>query len=221
MMNLVMSGLTFVTCLVYLDDIIVFAKDLDTHLERLIQVLQRLASVNLKLKPSKCHLLQKSVLFLGHVVIGNGLATALDKILAVKSWPTPTKLREVRAFLRLCSYYRKFVPEFAQIGRPLHALTKKRVQFYGTPEREDAFQELKRRLTVAPILVLPSNEGCYVLDTDASGGAIGAVLSHFQDDKERRMTRNDRVLWLSRIMKSQSENCWLLCIFLKFSDRTC
>lgn len=132
MMNLVMAGLNFAICLIYLDDIIVFAKDLDTHVNRLTQVLRRLSAVNLKFKPSKCHLLQKRVLFLGHVISEEGVATDLGKIEAVQSWPTPQKLREVRAFLGLCSYYRKFVADFAQIGRPLHALAKKGVKFAWT-----------------------------------------------------------------------------------------
>src|SRR6218665_2774057 len=155
MMGLVMTGLNFAICLIYLDDIIVFAADMDTLLERLTQVLARLSAANLKLKPSKCHLLQRRVLFLGHIVSGEGIATDPAKIEAVQRWPTPTKLKEVRAFLGLCTYYRKFVPEFAHVARPLHALTKKDVKFAWTEECNAAFDQLKKLLTEAPVLMLP------------------------------------------------------------------
>src|SRR6218665_664524 len=177
LMTLIMSGLNFTTCLIYLDDIIIFSSDLDTHLERLILVLKRLTAANLKLKPSKCHLLQRKVLFLGHVVSGSGVATDPAKVDAVKNWPIPTKLKEVRAFMGLCSYYRKFVPDFARIGRPLHAMTKKDTRFIWTEECNEAFLSLKTHLTEAPILALPNDIGSFILHTDASGESIGGVLS--------------------------------------------
>jgi len=190
LMSLIMAGLNFSICLIYLDDIIVFSSDLDTHLERLALVLRRLDAANLKLKPSKCHLLQKEVNFLGHLVSGAGIAADPSKVEAVKSWPTPTKLREVRAFLGLCSYYRKFVPDFAKIARPLHALTKKEVKFEWTPECADAFERLKTCLTEAPVLALPSDDGVYILDADASGTTIGGILS-----PDTRWCRTSHLLW--------------------------
>jgi len=193
MMGLVMAGLNFAICLIYLDDIIIFAADLDTHLERLTQVLDRLAEANLKLKPSKCFLLQRRVLFLGHIVSGEGVETDPAKIEAVQDWPTPKKLREVRGFLGLCSYYRKFVPDFAQIARPLHDLTKKEVKFTWTDECEQAFQKLKKKLTEAPILALPTDEDMYILDTDASLESIGAVLSQVQSGEEKVICYGSRV----------------------------
>lgn len=193
MMGLVMAGLNFEICLIYLDDIIVFAEDLGTHLDRLQQVLDRLTAAHLKLKPSKCHLLQKRVLFLGHVVSAEGIATDPEKVVAVRDWPTPTKVKEVRAFIGLSSYYRKFVPDLARIARPLHALTKKGAKFLWTDGCEAAFRQLKRRLTEAPVLALPNDSGMYVLDTDASGEAIGAVLSQVQDQQERVICYGSRV----------------------------
>ena len=193
LMGLVMAGLNFSICLIYLDDIIVFSKDLETHLQRLELVLERLVAVNLKLKPSKCHLLQKRVLFLGHIVSQEGIETDPRKIEAVRSWPTPTKLKEVRAFMGLCSYYRKFVPQFAHVGRPLHALTRKDVRFNWTHECDEAFEQLKTALTEAPVLALPLDEGQFVLDTDASGEAIGAVLSQVQEGVERVICYGSRV----------------------------
>jgi transposase InsO family protein len=193
MMNLVMSGLAFEICLVYLDDIIVFAADLDTHLKRIAQVLDRLNKAGLKLKPSKCCFLQQEVSFLGHRVSGNGIETDPEKIRVVEEWPTPASLREVRSFVGLCAYYRRFVPDFAEIARPLHALTKKGVRFQWTAECESAFIELKRRLTATPILALPNDSDLYILDTDASLDAIGAVLSQVQQGQERVIAYGSRV----------------------------
>lgn len=193
LMNLVMRGLNYAICLTYLDDIIVFAADLETHLKRLDQVLARLTAVNLKLKPSKCHLLQSSVLFLGHIVNREGVATDPSKVAAVKNWPSPTKVKEVRSFLGLCSYYRRFVMGFANIARPLHDLTKKTEKFVWTEACESAFEQLKSALTTTPILALPSDEGEYILDTDASDNALGAVLSQVQEGQERVIGYGSRV----------------------------
>ena len=193
MMNLVMAGLNFSICLIYLDDIIVFASDLKTHLERLTQVLSCLMSANLKLKPSKCCLLQREVLFLGHVVSADGVATDPSKVSVVKDWPTPTKLRDLRAFVGLCSDYRRFVPDFAAVARPLHALTKTGTKFQWSEECELAFCTLKQRLTEAPVLALPLDEGLFVLDTDASGQSIGAVLSQIQNNQEKVISYGSRL----------------------------
>ena len=125
LMDLVLSGLNYEVLLVYLDDIIVFLSDLEEHLKRLEMLFQRLAVAGLKLKPSKCHLLQKKVLFLGHRVNGDGISTDGDKISQVDTWPVPQNLKDVRSFLGLCSYYRKYVKNFARVAEPLHALTHK------------------------------------------------------------------------------------------------
>jgi len=129
LMDLVMSGLNFEVCLVYLDDVIVFSSTMDEHFDRLRVVLSRLKGAGLKLKPSKCHFLQKHVAFLGHIVSEGGVSTDLEKIRAVTEWPVPTNLREVRAFVGLCSYYRRFVEGFAGISAPLHDMTRKGAEF--------------------------------------------------------------------------------------------
>ena len=109
-----LGELNHTCCIVYLDDIIVFGRDLDEHIDRLGRVIDRLASHGFKLKPSKCHLLQSEVQYLGHVISAEGIATDPKKTEVIEKWPTPKKERELRAFLGLAGYYRKFVPNFAQ-----------------------------------------------------------------------------------------------------------
>jgi len=143
-MELVMSGLTFDVCLVCLDDILVFSKTFDEHLNRLATVFDRLDRYSLMLK---CSLFQRKVSFLGHVVSGHGIECDPEKVAAIATWPTPTCIAEVRNFCRLASYYRTFVYNFAAKAKPLHNLNKKGAIFNWTPECETAFQELKQALT--------------------------------------------------------------------------
>jgi len=185
LMDTVLAGLNFELCLVYLDDIIVFSRTLDEHISRLRKLFDRLRDANLKLKPTKCCLLQRRVAFLGYVVSEHGVETDPDKISAIRDWPTPTNLRQSRAFIGLCQYYRKFVPGFSEIAAPLHALTKKGVRFFWSTECQTAFERLKDALTTAPTLALPDEEGEFLLDCDASNFAIGAVLSQVQDGIEK------------------------------------
>jgi len=128
-MDLAPNELNFNMCLVYLDDIIVYSAAVEEHLLRLRKLFDRLRMADLKLKPSKCNLLRAEVSFLGHVVSGEGVATEYSKIELVKDWPIPSDVKEVRSFLGLASYYRRFVPTFAEIAAPLHALTAKNKQF--------------------------------------------------------------------------------------------
>ena len=185
LMDVVMSGLEFQICLVYVDDIIVFSETIDQHLERLVTVLDRLRSAGLKLKPEKCALFQKSVSFLGHVVSEYGIATDPKKIEAIQEWPVPSSIREVRAFVGLAGYYRRFVPQFAAIARPLHALVGKGGKFTWSEEAQKSFDQLKSMLTSPPILAMPTDSGEFILDTDAANETIGAVLSQIQDGQER------------------------------------
>jgi len=185
LMDTVLSGLNYEICLAYLDDIIVFSNDLETHLQRLERLFVRLREANLKLKPSKCCMLQKRVTFLGYTISQAGVGTDPEKIAAVKDWPIPQNLRQCRAFIGLCQYYRRFVPNFSGIAAPLHALTKKGARFTWTAECQTAFDHLKEILVGADVLALPTDEGTFILDCDASDKAIGAVLSQIQDGEER------------------------------------
>ena len=123
LMDVTMTGLNFAVCLIYLDDIIVFSKDLDEHLARLEMVFKRLETVNLKLKPSKCCLLCREVTFLEHLVSDQGISADPDKCKAIKNWPIPNLVKDV--FLGLCSYYRRFVQGFAAKAAPMFELLRK------------------------------------------------------------------------------------------------
>lgn len=159
LMDRVLAGLQWETCLVYLDDIIVLGRDGTEMLERLSQVFGRLRAANLKLKPSKCVLFREQVAYLGHIVSAKGFATDTQKIQKVAGWPVPQNISEVRQFVGLASYYRRFVKDFASIAKPLHELTKKYTRFNWTSECQEAFQQLKSRLTSAPVLGYPLDSG--------------------------------------------------------------
>ena len=185
LIDLLLRGLNEEICLSYLDDIILFSHTEEEHLERLDRLLVRLKEANLKLKPTKCTFLQKEILFLGYIVSEKGLSTDPEKTKLIEDWPVPGNLRELRGFLGLSGYYRRFIKGYSAIAAPLHDLTKKSRAFVWTEECQHAFDQLKRALTTSPVLALPDDHGEFILDTDASDRQIGAVLSQRQDDTER------------------------------------
>ena len=184
LMTRVLHGLDWKICLIYIDDIIIFSSNFEDHLNRLGQVFDRLREANLKLKPSKCYFANSSVNFLGFVVSSEGILPDPNKIEAVKSFPVPKSVKEVRSFLGLCNYYRRFVEGFSKIASPLNRLTRKDVSFVWSPECEIAFQTLKNRLCSPPILAYPDFSQPFHLFTDASQSAIGYVLGQVIDGKE-------------------------------------
>ena len=194
LMEIIMRGLQWRSCLVYLDDIIVFSATLAEHRERLEEVLQRLVGAGLKVKASKCQLVRRKVGFLGHQVDANGVGTDPRKVTAVSGWPTPRSVGEVRSFLGLCGYYRGFVDNFATLAKPLSELTEKNRRFRWDRACEEAFMTLKGKLVEAPILAYPRATGKLVLDTDASNLGLGAVLSQTQDGQERVLAYASRTL---------------------------
>ena len=161
------------------------SRTVDEHVDWLREVFTRLREANLKLSPKKTHLFHQNVECLGFVVSKDGIATDPRKIDAITKWPTPRNVRQVRSFLGLCSYYRKFVKGFADIARPLHRLTEKGHQFEWTLDCDESFNLLKQALKSPPILGYPEGDGSFILDADASGEAIGAVLSQIQQGEER------------------------------------
>ncbi|KAL9970103.1 hypothetical protein ACROYT_G022426 [Oculina patagonica] len=132
LMELVLKGLHWKICLIYLDDVIVMGRTFEEELERLKQVFERLACAGLKLKPKKCFLFQKRVSYLGHVVTEEGITADLGKVEQVRTWPIPENSTEVKSFLGLASYYRRFIPNFAAVAQPLHKLTEAKTEFVWT-----------------------------------------------------------------------------------------
>ena len=195
LMDMVLAGLQWTSCLVYLDDVIVPGKTFSEHLNFLRDVFGRIREAGLKLQPTKCFLCQKKVSFLGHIVSEDGVATDPSKTDKVASWPTPICRREVQQFLGLANYYRRFVKDFAKIAKPLHRLTERTTRFAWTQQCQEAFEELRRRLVSSPILAFPDFTRPFILDTDASDYGVGGVLSQIQDDgRERVIAYGSRVL---------------------------
>jgi len=144
LMDLVLRGLNLDICLVYLDDIILFSVTQEQHIERLEMILRRLKEANLKLKPRKCTLMQREVTFLGHVISHQGIATDPEKIKLIEEWPVPTNLKQLRGFLGLTGYYRRFVNGYSVITTPLNYLLKKDQPYQWTHECQEAFEQLKK-----------------------------------------------------------------------------
>ena len=194
LMNLVLSGLQFEQCVCYLDDILIFSDSLESHFERLEEVLKRLLSAGLKIRPDKCEFLQQKVKFLGYVIQKTGISVDPSKTDVVKNWPTPKNVSEVRSFTGFCNYYSRLLPQYAQTAQPLYDLTKKNASFVWSDECQRAFEKLKCMLTEAPIVGVPRGSGEFILDTDACDRSIGAVVSQMQDGVETVICYGSRTL---------------------------
>ncbi|GBM28171.1 Retrovirus-related Pol polyprotein from transposon 17.6 [Araneus ventricosus] len=157
LMETVLRGLSSKACLVFLGDIIIVGRTFEEHLNNLRKVFQRLQNANLKITPKKCRFFQKEVTYLGHVISAEGVKTDPEKIKAVIDWPRPETVHDLRSFLGLCTYYRRFVKSFSTVARPLHKLTEAKSNFNWTEECEKSFSSLKQALTSSPILTYPRN----------------------------------------------------------------
>lgn len=191
LMELCLGDLTFNNLLVYLDDILIHATTFEEMISRLDLVFTRLSQYGLKVKPKKCKLFKRSVKFLGHVVSADGITTDPDKIKAVAKMPIPTTLKQLRSFLGLASYFRRFVPSFSKIVSPLNALLSgghnknKNCDITDKWDEKctEAFTNLKTALTTAPILGYPDFTKPFIVETDASLQGLGAILSQQQEHK--------------------------------------
>ena len=188
-MNNMMSDYLYDILILFLDDILVFAKTFDSMMDNLSKVFQRLRDHNMKLKPSKWHLFKRLIKYLGHEVSERGIHTDPDKIIAITQYPNPKTTGEVRSFLGLASYYRRYIKNFATIAAPLHDLvvgsksSKESIAEKWTSVSEQAFQELKSKLVSAPILGYPDFKLPFWIEVDASIEGLGAILSQRQCGK--------------------------------------
>jgi hypothetical protein len=206
LMNFVLRSVIGKTCLVYLDDIIVFSRTRDEHLINLEQIFNLLTEANLKLGLSKCKFMCESVHYLGHVISANGILPDPDKVELLRNFKSPTTITEIQSFLGLASYYRRFIRNFADIAHPLIELTRKKKvkldkkdrkkglivkedsnsseKFVWGDKEQAAFETLRECLITPPVVAFPDFSKEFLIFTDASNYGIGAVLSQIQDGKE-------------------------------------
>lgn len=187
-------------CLVYMDDVIIFSSSLEEHKKDLMKVLKKLKEANLKIQLDKCEFFKKEVQYLGHTVSEEGVKPNTDKIEIIRKWPTPKTEKDIRQFLGTLGYYRRFIKDFAKLVKPLTALLRKNSDFIISPETAECFEKCKKLLTMDPILIYPDFTKEFILTTDASDYAIGAVLSQGPVGKDRP------IAYASRTLNNTEEN---------------
>jgi len=176
LMNHVLRAFIGRFVVVYFDDILIYSKSHDEHVDHLKSVLEVLRKERLFANLKKCTFCTDKLVFLGFVVSAQGVHVDDEKIRAIQEWPTPKSIGEVRSFHGLASFYRRFVPQFSSVAAPLTEVIKKNVEFKWGKAQEEAFQLLKHKLTHAPVLSLPNFSKSFEIECDASGVGIGAVL---------------------------------------------
>ena len=181
LLDLVLKGCQYVHALSYIDDVIIYSSTFEQHLVHLEDVLSRLQKAGLKLSAKKCVFAADEVKFLGHNLSKRGISPCADKIEIVQQFPVPTKVKEVRSFLGLVGYYRRFVKDFARIARPLYNLTKKNLVFKWDESCQKAFESLRDAITSDNVLKYPDFKKPFFLTTDACNTGIGCCLSQEYD----------------------------------------
>ena len=194
LMDQVLTGLSWKICLYYLDDIIVFSSTWEEHLRRLEEVFIRLREAHLKLSATKCTLARTEVIFLGHLVSSDGLRPDPRLLESIREIPVPSTITQVRSFLGLVGYYRRFVKGFSDIASPLNRLLEKTSSFTWTPACQTAYETLKSLLLQEPIVAYPDFSLPFRLYTDASNIGLGAILAQIQDGRERIICCASRTL---------------------------
>ena len=185
LMDIVTAGLCWRSCLVYLDDCLVFTRGtLEAHLNDVREVFRRLREHGLKAQPSKCHFARRELVYLGHVVSGKGIRPDLRLVEAIEHFPIPTSVEHVRRFLGLAGYYRMYVEDFATIAEPLTKLLRKKTEYIWGEEQQQAFNTLRQALMKGPVLRHPNFELPFRIKTDWSHVAMGAVLTQVDDKGE-------------------------------------
>ena len=187
--------------MVYIDDIIIFSKTFKEHISDIENVLERLLVAGLKIKPSKCDFAKKSVTFLGHLVSAEGILPDPSNTKKIRTFPRPTSVKSIQQFLGLVGYYRKFIRNFAKIAAPLVKLVKKDEDFRWGKEQQLAFEELRDKLLQPPILRYPDMKKPFILMTDASAYALGAVLGQKEGEEKDHV-----IAYASRGLKSHEKN---------------
>ena len=188
MVTLLMSGMLHTEVLAYLDDCILFSKSVQQHFQTVEEVLRRFSDAGLKLKPRKCHMFQKEIVYLGFLVDKDGIRSNPEAARKIKELPEPTNVTEVQRFLGKVNYYRKFIPRLAEIAHPLYTLTecKNKADFRWEAEHQMAFDQLKAICSSGQVMGHPKFDREFILDVDASDYALGAELSQIEDNGDER-----------------------------------
>jgi hypothetical protein len=181
---------------VFIDDILVYSKNEAEHTKHLHTVLQRLRDHQLYAKLSKCDFWLREINFLGHTISQDGISVDPEKVQEVLNWKPPTNVRQIRSFLGLAGYYRRFIPGFSRIAKPMTELLKKGVKYEWSQKCEDAFHTLRQHLTTAPVLAQPDNTKSFEVYCDASGTGLGCVL----------MQDNRVIAYASRALRPHEQN---------------
>lgn len=213
----ILTGLRGEKVLVYIDDLIIWSSTVEDHLSKLKAVFDRLRKSNLKLKATKCQFLKQTLEYLGHTISPEGVSPTKRLVEAVVNYPAPQNSKQVRSFLGLSGYYRKFINNYASTAKCLTELTKKSVKFSWNSKHQEAFDSLKKSLTTYPILVYPDFNEKFILTSDASGTGLGAILSQIREGRERVIGYASRQLNKAESSMTTTEQEMLAVIFgLKF-----
>lgn len=204
-MDNILRGIQNEFCLVYLDDIIIFSTSLQEHITHIKKVFQRLRETNFKIQLDKSEFLKKEVAYLGHIVTPFGVKPNPDKIRAIKNYPIPKTTKEIKGFLGLLGYYRKFIRDFAKITKPITKCLKKGAQIIHNSEFIQCFETCRNLLINQPLLQYPDFTKEFILTTDASNYAIGAVLSQGEIGRDLPVAYASRTLNESEINYSTIE----------------
>lgn len=194
-MNNVLSNYIGSICYVYLDDIIIIGKNLQDHLNNVSKILKRLSDFNLKIQLDKCEFLRRETEFLGHIIAPDGIKPDPEKIRKIQEWKLPSNQKEIKQFLGLVGYYRRFIKDYSKLTKPLTKLLQKDEKVnLNDQEYQEAFKHLKNIIVSDQILSYPDFELPFILTTDASNYALGEVLSQVIDKTEKPIAFASRTL---------------------------
>lgn len=181
LMNKIFSDILYKFIFPYFDDLVIYSDSVDSHLEHLTIVFNRLQKAGLTVNPGKMVIGTHRIEFLGHIFENQKVTLNPERTKPIDQFPTPTNLKKLAKFLGICSFYSRFVPHFSQITQPLNRLKRKNVEWHWGPDQEQSFQQLKKILVAQPVLRLPDFSKEFYLQTDACGTGLGAVLSQMVD----------------------------------------
>ena len=205
LMDKVLSGLQGIELFVYMDDIVIYAESLEDHIRKIKKLFGRLKTAGLTLQPDKCLFLRKEVMYLGHIISEEEVRPDPKKTQAVSEFPRPRNAKNIKQFLGLAGYYRRFIPNFPKIAKPLHYLLQKNIKFIWGEAQEGVFVALRQTLCSGPILQYPNFNEPFVVTTDASDYALGGVLSQGPIGKDLPIAYTSRALICAELKYTTTE----------------